>query len=388
MGIEKRADPSGRVFDPRNDGGTNRRREKDKKRWDEQKMGTGGCIHISKLPTTIIELLFCFYKGWILGYTPIVYNAPMNGPNKPPSLFKRSLALFGWTRSSSVLLGGFFLLCGLIVYVWWPLAQEAMATINWKGPWWLEMDWLLVGIFAFMSLTIMAQANLQRDALIVFVGMVGGLVIEAWGTQTNLWHYYTAERPPLWIIPAWPIASLSIDRITRGMNWGVKRFLNTIPRKSTAGQAVTKEHEGKTLDPSGTSDTLETFVFKILYWLIFIAFFALMLYFVAPTFGKSFTIMALLLVALLTLTPTDTRYAVLTFLSGAGLGYFLELWGTTRQCWTYYTLQTPPFFAVVAHGMAAVAFWRAGLMVKWMWGKLAGPVIKRLRKAPNPEVGG
>ena len=149
----------------------------------------------------------------------------MNGPTKPTSLFRRGLALFGWTRSSSVLLGGFFLMCGLIVYVWWPLAQEAMAYIDWKGPWWLEMDWLLVGIFAFMSLTIMARANLRRDALIVFVGMVGGLVIEAWGTQTNLWHYYTAERPPLWIIPAWPIASLSIDRITRGLNWGIKKYL-------------------------------------------------------------------------------------------------------------------------------------------------------------------
>ena len=309
----------------------------------------------------------------------------MNGAVKPPSLFRRLLKLFGWTRSSSVLLGGFFLLCGLIVYVWWPLAQEAMATIDWKGPWWLYMDWLLVGIFACMSLMIMAHANLRRDALIVFVGMVGGLVIEAWGTQTNLWHYYTAERPPLWIIPAWPIASLSIDRITRGFNWGVIRFLNTIPRKSIAGQAGTKIHEGKTLD---TLNTLETFIFRILYWLIFSAFFALMLYFVAPTFGKTYTVMALLLVAVLILPPTDYRYAVLTFLAGAGLGYFLELWGTTRQCWTYYTYQTPPFFAVVAHGMAAVAFWRAGLMVKWAWGKLTGPVIRRLRNEPNPEVEG
>ena len=304
----------------------------------------------------------------------------MTGSTKPTSLFRRGLALFGWTRSSSVLLGGFLLLCGLIVYVWWPLAQEAIAYIDWKGQWWLEMDWLLVGIFAFMSLTIMARADLKRDALIVFVGMVGGLVIEAWGTQTNLWHYYTAERPPLWIIPAWPIASLSIDRITRGLAWGVKKYINTIPRKNSAGQAVTKEHEGKTLDE------LVSFVFRIFYWIIFIGFYALMLYFVAPTFGKSFTIMALLLVALLTLTPTNYRYAVLTFLAGAGLGYLLELWGTTRQCWIYYTLQTPPFFAVVAHGMAAVAFWRAGWMVKWAWGKLAGPMIKRLRNGINPEV--
>jgi hypothetical protein len=281
---------------------------------------------------------------------------------KPASLFRRLLGVFGWTRSSSVLLGGFFLICGLIVYVWWPLAQEAMAYVNWSGPWWLYMDWLLLGIFAFMSLTIMAQANLRRDALIVLVGMVGGLVIESWGTQTNLWHYYTAERPPLWIIPAWPIASLSIDRITRLLDWGIKRL-------STKN---TKIHERNTYPAAMVS---------FLYWAIFIGFYMLMLYFVAPTFGKSYTAMSLLLVAVLTLTPTDQRYAVLTFLAGAGLGYYLELWGTTRQCWTYYTNQTPPFFAVLAHGMAAVAFWRAGLMVRLVWKKVSGLIRKKIPKA-------
>jgi hypothetical protein len=279
----------------------------------------------------------------------------MSKVNRPAVFLRHTLKLFGWTRSSSVLLGGFFLLCGLIVYIWWPLAQEALAYVDWKGQWWLSMDWLLLGIFAFMSLTIMAQANLRRDMLIVFVGMVGGLVIEAWGTQTNLWHYYTAERPPLWIIPAWPIASLSIDRITRMLGFLITK--------------VSKDHAG------------EVQVFKILYWLIFIGFFGSMLYFVAPTFGKSFTVMALLLVALLTLTPTDCHYAVLTFIAGTGLGYFLELWGTTRQCWTYYTFQTPPFFAVLAHGMAAVAFWRAGLIVKMVWGKIARPALKKMLNA-------
>ena len=292
---------------------------------------------------------------------------------KSPSLLRRLLGLFGWTRSSSVLLGSFFLLCGLIVYIWWPLAHAAMAYINWNGPWWLYMDWLLLGIFAFMSITIMAHADLRRDALIVFIGMVGGLVIEAWGTQTNLWHYYTAERPPLWIIPAWPIASLSINRITRLLDWGIKR-LNTKNTKYTKGFRKTLVY----LVPS---------VYKFIYWFIFLGFYVLMLYFVAPTFGKSYTIMALLLVAVLTLTPTDYRYATLTFLAGAGLGYFLELWGTTRQCWTYYTNQTPPFFAVLAHGLAAVAFWRAGLMVKLVWEKLKRPVLKRLKSQITPEVG-
>ena len=120
-----------------------------------------------------------------------------------------------WTRDSSILLGGFLLTIFLIVYIWWPLAEEYLKYVDWDGEWWRYMDWLLLGIFGFMSMTIIARANLKTDLLIVFVGICGGLAIESWGTQTNLWHYYTAERPPLWIIPAWPIASLSIDRITR-----------------------------------------------------------------------------------------------------------------------------------------------------------------------------
>jgi len=250
-----------------------------------------------------------------------------------------------WTRDSSILLGGFLLTVFLIVYIWRPLAEEYLKYVDWNGAWWRYMDWLLLGIFGFMSVTIIARANLKTDLLIVFVGVCGGLAIESWGTQTNLWHYYTAERPPLWIIPAWPIASLSIDRITRAM-----LFLTT---------KVTKERQGDS-------------IFKILYWITFASFLTLMLVFVSPTFDKSFTWLALILCILLILTPTDHRFALLTFIAGSGLGYYLELWGTTRECWTYYTNQTPPLFAVLAHGMAAVAFWRAGLMVKFVMNKVWG----------------
>ncbi len=247
-----------------------------------------------------------------------------------------------WTRDSSVLLGGFLVTIFLIVYIWWPLAEEYLAYVDWNGKWWLYMDWLLLGVFLFMSITIVARANLKTDVLIIFVGICGGLAIESWGTQTNLWHYYTAERPPLWIIPAWPIASLSIDRIAR--------FLNSmVERKETSLSSL----------------------FTILYWITFASFLILMLVFVSPTFDKSYTWLALTLCTLLIVTPTNHRFALLTFIAGAGLGYFLELWGTTRECWTYYTFQKPPFFAVLAHGMAAVAFWRAGLLVR-MFGKSLG----------------
>jgi hypothetical protein len=240
----------------------------------------------------------------------------------------------GWTRHSYYLLSGFLVTLILLGYIWWPLAKEYLSYIDWQGAWWLYMDWLLLGIFFAMSLLIMAGADLRVDARIILVGFIGGLVIESWGTQTNIWHYYTAERPPLWIIPAWPIASLSIDRLVRLLKKSIPRGKNK--------------------------------VFKMTYWLVFPAFYALMISFVHPTLNKSLTLCSLGLVALLILTPTDHRMAVLTFIAGAGLGYFLERWGTTRECWTYYTYQTPPVFAIFAHGMAAVAFWRSVLLMNWI----------------------
>lgn len=259
--------------------------------------------------------------------------------------FTKSLASrMGWTRASSYLASAFLLIIFLIIYIWWPLAEEYLALIPWDGEWWRYIDWLLVGIFLAMSLLIMAGADLRADALIVFVGFVGGLVIESWGTQTEIWTYYTAERPPLWIIPAWPIASLSIIRLVKFLDrftFYALRFTPNMKRKTKNVKSVS----------------------TVLYWLIFPAFYTLMLSFVWLTVDKSLTIMALILVGFLILTPTDHRVAVLTFIAGSSLGYFLERWGTTRLCWTYYTLETPPLFAVLAHGMAAVAFWRTVLVL-------------------------
>jgi hypothetical protein len=251
----------------------------------------------------------------------------------------------GWTRASYYLLSGFLLAIALIIYVWWPLVVDYWASYNPEYPFWRQFDWLLLGIFSFMSFQIMAGANLKLDLPMIVIGLMGGLVIESWGTQAELWTYYTFERPPLWIIPAWPIASLSIDRLYR--------FFKT------------------------RTKNLPDRLFKAIHWIILPLFFLQMLIFTAPTFDKSLTIMAWILVAFLILTPSDYRGTVLVFIAGSGLGYFLERWGTTRLAWTYYTLQTPPLFAVLAHGMAAVAFWRVLLLYKLFEPHLPRLLLKR-----------
>jgi len=223
----------------------------------------------------------------------------------------------------------FFATILVIGLVWWPLLADYLGTFDPRFPWWAQVDWLLLGVFAVMTLLIMSRADLRRDARTAGVGLVGGLVIESWGTQTGLWTYYTLERPPLWIIPAWPVASLAIDRLT-----------------------------SLVLPAASRIDGRQT---RLLYLATFGAFIVLMLAFVWPTLGFSLTAAALLLSGFVIATPVQPRAARATFAAGAGLGYFLELWGTTRGCWTYYTLETPPLFAVLAHGMAAVAFWRAAV---------------------------
>jgi hypothetical protein len=257
------------------------------------------------------------------------------------------LQILGWNRTSYILMSSFALLLFIIGYVWWPLVEEYLSTYNPELPFWMQFDWLLLSIFFVMSLLLMAKADIKKDLPIIFVGLAGGLVIESWGTQTELWFYYTFERPPLWIIPAWPIASLSIDRLYQLLN--------------------------------AKSEKIPSKIFQISYWLIFIGFYIYMLYFIWPTLDKSLTIMALFLCAFIILTPVNQRAMLLTFIAGSGLGYFLELWGTTRYCWTYYTFQTPPFFAVLAHGMAAVAFWRV-VQLFWIFEPKSNQFLQKILK--------
>lgn len=264
---------------------------------------------------------------------------------------RKAMHALGWTRSSYFLLSAFLLTLFLLGYVWWPLAKEYLDLIPWEGEWWRYIDYLLVNIFLFMSFAIMARADIRQDAKMIFVGMIGGLVIESWGTQTEIWTYYTNERPPLWIIPAWPIAGLSIDRIVRLL------------------RHTTRNHTGE------QNARLQK-AWGAAYWIVFLAYYAVLVDYAAPTFDKSFTWIALGLVAFFILTPTDERVAVLTFLAGTGLGYFLERWGTTREAWTYYTLEQPPVFAVLSHGIAAVAFWRCVLLLEWGLNKIRKTAFK------------
>jgi hypothetical protein len=241
---------------------------------------------------------------------------------------------FRWTRTSFVLLSGFLLLFFLVGYVWWPLLEDYLSYMSPDLPVWRQLDWLLIGNFLVMSLLILFNADLRRDIPYMLIGLAGGYIIETWGTLSGLWTYYTFETPPLWIIPAWPIATLSVYRLYSI----ARKFLEKIPEK----------------------------VFTITYWPVFTAFYLLLLVFIRSAILHPLTLYALIVCFIIILTTKNKRAALLIFLLGSGLGYFLERWGTTRLCWAYYTGGTPPLFTVLAHGMASVAVWRVYQIFEWL----------------------
>jgi hypothetical protein len=202
----------------------------------------------------------------------------------------------------------------------------------------LGMDWLLAFTWVALTGLVIWRPEPRRDAKLLFVGLCGGAVIETWGTYTNLWHYFTYQRPPPWILPAWPIAALAIDRLAR---W-VDLALPAIRRADKA------------------------------YWVVMPVFIAWMTWFSRPALTHPTTLgVVALMIGVWLWRPRPDRDLVL-FVAGAGMGVFLEYWGTSRKCWTYWTAEIPPPVAVFAHGFASIAFSRAVTLLDVGLGRLSG----------------
>ncbi len=221
--------------------------------------------------------------------------------------------LAGWTRASFVAVGLVVVGYAGVAWYWRHLLRPE-----------LGMDWLLAAIWAFMTLLLAWRIELRRDLTLVFIGLCGGAVIEWWGTTTNLWHYFTAERPPIWILPAWPVAALTIHR----MPALVGRFW---PRLWGFGR---------------------------LYWLVLPAFILLMTRFGWASAGIPSSQVVFVIMVGVTCIGAKPDRDIAIFATGTLLGVFLEYWGTSRLVWVYWTRETPPVEAVLAHGFAAVAFAR------------------------------
>jgi len=274
------------------------------------------------------------------------------GPDRPSTL-PRLTDAFGWNRWSLVYVGAILTTLGVVISLRW---QELSRFFWWwkpGSPFWEQADWFLLLTLALLFLLAIRDADIESDRWILVVGFAGGMVLEGWGTGAGLWQYFTGERPPLWILPAWPIASLAIDR-------GAKLLLGRLDVR-------------RLRSPSPV------------YWLVFAAYVLVMLNFAAPFLDSPLTLAAIFVQLYIILTPSDARTHLLYFAVGAAIGCLLEVWGTTRLCWTYHTGQTPPLFAILAHGMAAVAFSRAVNSICAVR-RIAGRVMANTRSRPSPTA--
>lgn len=231
--------------------------------------------------------------------------------------------LAGYDRRSALAIALLITTGGAVGYRWSDL-------IDVNGG----MDWLLAGIWVFMAALLAWRVSARRDLLLIATGLCGGAVIEWWGTNTGLWSYFTDERPPLWILPAWPVAAISIDRLGIALDELLERFA---------------ERADVRLSPA---------FFVVVYWIVMPVFVVAMIAFLRPTVHLVPSMVVVGLMVATTLHCPNPRRDVVVFVGGATLGLFLEYWGTSRQCWSYYTHEVPPLVAVVAHGFAAVAFAR------------------------------
>ncbi len=233
-------------------------------------------------------------------------------------------------------------MCSFVGIRWWQLLLRNIRVV----------DWVLVSIWVVMTALLSWDVRFKKDIPLFVAAAAGGLVIEWWGTNTELWQYFTGERPPPWIILAWPVATLSTDRIAFVM----ARFF---PKDSP--------------------------YWRIPYWVLLPVFFVWMTHFIWPTIDLTASRIVLVLMVFIVLSGRSFRRDTVLFVAGSFLGIFLEYWGTSRHCWTYYTGEAPPFVAVVAHGFAAVAFARALSMLEWCLAKMGLPLSVAPRTASAAE---
>ena len=259
------------------------------------------------------------------------YRYDPDNTDSVAQLLKKELS---FNRTSLALLGLLLVTLFSIMFIRWDLYIEYYRLVG--------IDWLLWGIFVVMGITLMAGANLKKDSFIIISAALFGLGIEAWGTQTEIWRYYTEfppyyeySRPPWWIIPAWPVSCLAINRMY---------IFVDILLKNVGSKFITW-----------------------LYWPLLVGFNFFMFRFYQHTLHLYLTWGVMILLAYVTIKTNDKRRAVLLFLVASALGFFLEYWGTSRFCWIYYTRETPPPVTVFAHGMASVGIARLAFRLQNHW---------------------
>lgn len=191
-------------------------------------------------------------------------------------------------------------------------SQVTMAQLQRGGlaRWRVIGEAVLLGAIVLMTVrTVPARITPRRDALIVFFASLLGWIVEAWGTRTGVWSYYTGETPPLWIIPGWTLGALVIDRAAdkAAARWG--GWIALRDRGIYWGYAA---------------------AYALVFWAFVLP--------AAPRVSSAAVFSLLGAGLIFRPDPRDARYLV----TGLVYVFFADFWGTTNHCWSYYAQSRVP----------------------------------------------
>ena len=181
----------------------------------------------------------------------------------------------------------------------WRVTCATWAVGGWRR-WRLAGEVVLFGgILAMTWRSLPRQARPAHDLAVFLIATAAGCCVEAWGTRLGVWTYYTGERPPLWIVPAWPLGAALIER-------------SAALARSRAGEV-----------PAAG------------YWLLSLLMLAAYAGLGGPWLGRPAGWLGALAVAAGLLAGNRPQEDFWVLACGLPCIFFADLWGTTNGCWSY-----------------------------------------------------
>ena len=110
-------------------------------------------------------------------------------------------------------------LIAAVALIWFDRLEPVLENVRWLWEnggssrlYVVAVTILFLAILASSVFVISTRIQPLRNARTAGAATILGWLLEWWGTTEGLWSYFTFERPPIWIVFAWPIGSLVIDR--------------------------------------------------------------------------------------------------------------------------------------------------------------------------------